>query len=136
MIKVKVFLICLSVVIVVFSLIVCIETYTLERAIARGVYTEIADDMQDIGYLHVGLADYYRKKMLEVGWEEVDADFYKGSWPREETLRARKERNEMITLTLTIRPTRLSQWINFFLEGETVFRFSGRRASEYFDPGW
>lgn len=136
MIKVKIFLICLSVMIVIFSVIVCMEMYAMERAVARGIYTDIADDMQDIGYLNEELASYYRGKMVEMGWQEVGGDFFGETWPRDEVHRARKERNELVSLTLTVRPTRLAQWIHLFVEGDEVFRFSGRRSSEYFDPGW
>lgn len=136
MTKVKVFLICLSVMIVIFSVIVCMEMYAMERAVARGIYSDIADDMQDIGYLNEQLASYYHDKMVEMGWQEVDSDFFAGTWPRNEAQRARKERNELISLKLTIRPTKLAQWIHLFVEGDEVFRFSGGRPSEYFDPGW
>jgi hypothetical protein len=134
--KVKVFLICLSVLVVVFSMLVCMEIYALERAIARGFYTDILDDMQDIGFLENGLADYYRSKMEELGWEAVEGDFFLGTWPLSETLRARKENNELVSLTVRIRPSRVSQWIHLFREGDTVFQFSGSRPSEYFDPRW
>ncbi|NGQ96423.1 hypothetical protein G3578_14765 [Brevibacillus sp. SYP-B805] len=136
MLKLKVFLLCLSVIIILFSGVMCMELYALERGIARGVYTDVMDDMQDIGYLHSGLADYYREEMNGMGWESVNSDYFDGSWPLEEGQRARKERNEMVRLTLTIRPSRMSQWINWFVTGETVFRFTGSRPSEYFDPGW
>jgi hypothetical protein len=136
MLKLKIFLLCLSVIIAVFSMVICMEMYALERAMARGIFSDVLDDMQDIGYLHSGLAGYYREEMVEMGWVSVSEDFFTGSWPREETQRARKERNEQITLTLTVRPSRLSQWINQFVTGEAVFRFSASRPSEYFDPGW
>lgn len=136
MVKTKVFLLCLGVIVALFSMIVSMELFALERAIARGIYTDVLDDMQDIGYLDDGLADYYQRQMVSLGWETEQADFFAGSWPRDEVRRARKENNELVSLTVMIRPSRLSQWINYFIAGETVFRFSGSRPSEYFDPGW
>ena len=135
MVKTKVFLLCLSVMLVLFSSIAAYEMYAMERAIARGYFADLLDDMQDIGYLESDLADYYRNEMRELGWEE-GGNFFAGSWPLAETQRARKENHEMVSLTLTVRPTRVAQWINLFVEGETVFTFTGSRPSEYFDPGW
>jgi hypothetical protein len=109
--------------------------YALERAIARGYFADVLDDMQDIGYLEPELAGYYRSKMRQLGWEESQ-DFFAGSWPTTEGQRAKKERNEMVSLSLMVRPSRVAQWINLFVEGDTVFSFTGSRPSEYFDPGW
>ncbi|QQE74618.1 hypothetical protein KDJ56_01005 [Brevibacillus composti] len=135
MLKAKVFLICLSVMLLLFSAIAAFEMYAMERAIARSIYADVFDDMQDIGYLEPLLADYYLGKMQDLGWD-VASDVFAGSNPRAEGLRARKERNEMVTLSLEVRPSRLSQWMHLFAKGETSFRFTGSRPSEYFDPGW
>lgn len=136
MTKLKVFLLCLAVIFTVFSMIVCIEMVTLERAIARGVYQDIMDDMQDIGYLDSQLASYYENEMSELGWEGMNGDFFAGTWPREVAARSNKEKNGQVILSLTIRPTRISQWVQLLLEGEPVFRFRGSRPSEYFDSAW
>lgn len=136
MIKLKVFLICLSVVLVMYSGIVCMEMYALERALARGFYSDILDDMQDIGYLDELLVLHYQNEMLAMGWESNEEDFFLGTYPREEAVRARKEHNETVTVTLTIRPSRISQWLHLFFYADTSFVFSGSRPSEYFDPGW
>ncbi|GEC93224.1 hypothetical protein BBR01nite_55550 [Brevibacillus brevis] len=109
--------------------------YAMERAIARGIYADLLDDMQDIGYLEPTLADYYLLKMKELGWE-VTEDAFAGSWPRTESERARKERQEAITLSVTIQPSKVTQWLHKFVEGDTSFSFTGSRPSEYFDPGW
>ncbi|USG65989.1 hypothetical protein NDK47_01120 [Brevibacillus ruminantium] len=135
MLKTKVFFICLSVMLILFSAIAAYEMYAMERAIARSIYADAFDDMQDIGYLEPLLADYYLQKMGDLGWD-VSLDVFSGSVPRTEGLRARKERDEMVTLTLTVRPSRLSQWMHLFVKGETSFHFTGSRPSEYFDPGW
>ncbi|MGE5702718.1 MAG: hypothetical protein ACM32O_09335 [Clostridia bacterium] len=134
--KLKVFLVCLSVMLFVFSAIACMETYSLERAIARGVYTDVIDDMQDIGYLDSQLAEYYRGKMHAWGWESEGGDYFVGSWPTSEAARARKERQEQVSLTLSIHPSKVSQWVNLLVEGRASFHFSGVRPSEYFDQGW
>ncbi len=136
MIKLKVFLICLAVLLTVFSTIVCVEMYTLEQAIACGFYADILDDMQDIGYLDSQLEDYYREKMKQLHWEGDGGDIFAGTSPRTEAARARKERQETVTLSLRIRPSRVSQWLHLLAEGEAVFRFYGQRPSEYFSPGW
>lgn len=136
MIKLKVFLVCLSVMLFVFSAIACMETYSLERTLARGVYTDLMDDMQDIGYLDSQLAAYYREKMNGWGWTGVEGDFYAGSYPVTEAARARKERKEDVSLKLSIHPSKLSQWMNLLVEGDSTFHFSGLRPSEYFDQGW
>jgi hypothetical protein len=135
MVKTKVFLICLSVILFVFSGIAAHEMYALERATARSMYDDILDDMQDIGYLESELADYYLGKMEQLGWD-VTEDVFAGSWPRIEAMRAKKEEKEMVTLTLTVRPSRVAQWIHLFVKGDTVFSFTGSRPSEYFDPEW
>jgi hypothetical protein len=135
MVKTKVFLICLSVMIVLFSAVAACQMYAMERAIARGIFADVLDDMQDIGYLDPALADYYRQKMAELGWD-VTGDVFAGSWPQAEQQRALKEQNEMVTLTLTVRPSRVAQWLNQFAEGNAAFFFTGSRPSEYFDPGW
>jgi hypothetical protein len=135
MVKAKVFLICLCVIIFVFSGIASHEMYAMERAIARSMYEDIFDDMQDIGYLEQELADYYRGKMEQLGWD-VTEDVFAGSWPRTEAMRAKKEENQMVSLTLMVRPSRVAQWIHMFVEGDAVFSFSGIRPSEYFTPEW
>lgn len=135
MVKAKVFLICLSVLIIVFSAIGAYQMYALERAIARGMYADILDDMQDIGYLEPTLASYYLQEMNELGWD-VAGDVFAGSWPRTEGERARKERKETVTLTFTVHPSRVAQWLHRFVEGDALFSFAGSRPSEYFDPGW
>ncbi|MGG1662851.1 hypothetical protein [Brevibacillus sp. NRS-1366] len=109
--------------------------YAMERAIARGIYADILDDMQDIGYLEPSLADYYLDKMGELGWD-VSGDVFAGSWPRVESARARKERQEDVTLAVTVTPSKVAQWLHRFVEGDTSFSFAGSRPSEYFDPGW
>ncbi len=136
MIKLKVFLICLSVLLLVFAAITCMETYSLERAIARGFFSDMLDDMQDIGYLDNHLRDYYREKMQALGWESETGDFFAGTKPLVQGERARKERNETITFMLSVRPSRVSQWLHILTTGDSVFRFSGTRPSEYFDQGW
>ena len=136
MLKLKVFLICLSVFFSVFSMIVCVETYTLERAMARGIYQDLLDDMQDIGYLDSRLAAYYANKMEALGWEGVEGDFFKGSQPRDVLIRALKEKNQTIFLSLQIKPSIITQWVHLLFEGEPLFQFSGSRPSEYFDMGW
>ena len=45
--------------------------YAMERAIARGIYADILDDMQDIGYLEPSLADYYLEKMGDLPGKEI-----------------------------------------------------------------
>lgn len=127
---------CLPVILALFSMIVCVEMYTLERAIARSYFQDLLDDMQDIGYLDHQLSSYYRDKMNEIGWESIEGDFFVGSSPQDEALRARKERNEIIHLSMQIRPSKISEWMNLLFEGEPVFQFSGSRPSEYFSPGW
>lgn len=135
MVKLKVFLICLSVLIIVTSALGAYHLYAMERAIARGIYADILDDMQDIGYLEPSLADYYLGKMGELGWD-VSGDVFAGSWPRVENARARKERQEEVMLAVTIIPSKVTQWLNRFVEGDASFSFAGSRPSEYFDPGW
>lgn len=135
MVKAKVFLICLLVLLLVTSALGAYHLYAMERAIARGIYADLLDDMQDIGYLEPTLADYYLLKMKELGWE-VTGDAFAGSWPRTESERARKERQEAITLSVTIQPSKVTQWLHKFVEGDTFFSFTGSRPSEYFDPGW
>lgn len=102
---------------------------------ARAFYTDILDDMQDIGYLDDELAAYYLRKMGELGWL-MGEDVFAGSSPRSASERARKERQEEVTLVLTVYPSRVSQWLNRFAEGEVAFTFAGSRPSEYFDPEW
>lgn len=135
MVKLKVFLICLSVLIIVTSALGAYHLYAMERAIARGIYADILDDMQDIGYLEPSLADYYLGKMGELGWD-VSGDVFAGSWPRVESARARKERQEEVMLAVMVIPSKVTQWLNRFVEGEASFSFAGSRPSEYFDPGW
>lgn len=135
MVKAKVFLICLLVLLLVTSALGAYHLYAMERAIARGIYADILDDMQDIGYLEPALANYYLHKMNELGWD-VTKDVFAGSWPRVEGERARKERQEAITLSVTIEPSKVTQWLNKFVEGDASFSFTGSRPSEYFDPGW
>lgn len=135
MVKLKVFLICLSVLIIVTSALGAYHLYAMERAIARGIYADILDDMQDIGYLEPSLADYYLGKMGELGWD-VSGDVFAGSWPRVESARARKERQEEVMLAVTVIPSKVTQWLNRFVEGDASFSFAGSRPSEYFDPGW
>ncbi|MFM1655047.1 hypothetical protein ACI7RC_23575 [Brevibacillus sp. B_LB10_24] len=136
MLKLPVFLTCLSVIIFLFAAVVCVEMYTLERAIARGFYTDLLDDMQDIGYLDAELESYYKEKMNELEWEAAQGDYFAGTWPREESLRSRKQLHDLVHLSLGIRPTRLSQWMHYLFKGERVFTFTGSRPSEYFDPEW
>lgn len=136
MIKLKVFLICLGVMLIVFSGITCMEVYSLERTMARSIYTDLMDDMQDIGYLDDQLAGYYRTKMSELGWVPPHGDFFTGSWPLDVNFRAHKEQQELVSLQLSIRPSLLTQWMHLLVEGEPTFQFSGRRPSEYFDQGW
>jgi len=135
MVKLKMFLICLSVLLFTFSSVACVEMYALERAVARGIYQDVMDDMQDIGYLDENTQKYYQDKMLQLGWNG-DGDFFQGSWPQDISQRAQKERRENIVLVLRIRPSKISQWMNQLLIGEALFTFSGSRPSEYFDPGW
>ncbi|OUQ85833.1 hypothetical protein B5G50_24600 [Brevibacillus brevis] len=135
MVKAKVFLICLLVLLLITSALGAYHLYAMERAIARGIYADLLDDMQDIGYLEPTLADYYLLKMKGLGWE-VTGDTFAGSWPRTESERARKERQEAITLSVTIQPSKVTQWLHKFVEGNTSFSFTGGRPSEYFDPGW
>lgn len=135
MVKVKVFLICLSVLIIVTSALGAYHMYAMERAIARSIYADILDDMQDIGYLEPSLAEYYVEKMEELGWN-VSVDVFAGSWPLVENERARKERQESVTLTLKVTPSRVAQWLHRFVEGEISFSFAGSRPSEYFDSRW
>lgn len=134
--KLLVFLVCLGVMITVFSLIVCLEIYSLERAIARGFYSDILDDMQDLGYLDSRLEQYYTDKLNSFGWQAVAGDYFTGSAPRTEVFRAKKERNEHVRLVLRIRPSQVSQWLQYFQEGERDFLFTGSRPSEYFSPEW
>jgi|GEM_PF-647252 len=136
MLKLKIFFACLTVLFFLFSMVVCVEVYTMERAFARGVFTDLLDEMQDKGYLDDQLALYYATKMTELGWQQVEQDFYRGTWPREEVQRAKKELHQSVFLSLHVRPSRVSQWFHLFLSGETVFRLTGSRPSEYFDPGW
>lgn len=109
--------------------------YALERSIARAIYTDILDDMQDIGYLEPGLAAYYLQKMQDLGWD-VSEDVFAGSGPRAVSTRALKERNETVTLVVSIYPSRLAQWMHRFVAGQVAFSFAGSRPSEYFDPEW
>ncbi|MBO8165527.1 MAG: hypothetical protein H0Z34_17765 [Brevibacillus sp.] len=134
--KLVVFMICLSVTITIFSMIACIEIYSLERAIARGFYSDIMDDMQDIGYLDDRLEQYYRDKLKSFGWKPLEGDFFAGTHPRTAAVRARKENNEHVTLVLRIQPSQVSQWLHYFQEGERDFLFTGSRPSEYFSPEW
>lgn len=135
MVKAKVFLICLIVLLLVTSALGAYHLYAMERAIARGIYADLLDDMQDIGYLEPALANYYTLKMNQLGWD-VTEDVFAGSWPRTVGERARKERQESITVKVTIQPSRVTQWLNKYAEGDTSFVFTGSRPSEYFDPGW
>lgn len=135
MVKAKVFLVCLIVLLFVISGVGAYHLYAMERAIARGIYADILDDMQDIGYLDPVLAEYYTQKMDDLGWD-VTADIFAGSWPRTINERARKEQNESVTLTVTVRPSNVAKWLNAFVEGDAAFSFTGSRPSEYFDPGW
>jgi hypothetical protein len=135
MVKVKVFIVCITVLIFVFSAIAAYQLYALERSIARSFYTDILDDMQDIGYLDPELAAYYLREMEELGWS-VTEDVFAGSSPRNASERARKERQENVTLVVTVYPSRVAQWLHRFLEGEVAFTFAGSRPSEYFDPEW
>mgnify|MGYP001451521869 CR=1 FL=1 len=134
--KLLIFLICLGVMIAVFSMIAGIEIYSLERAMARGFYSDILDDMQDIGYLDSRLEQYYTDKLNSFGWQPLAGDYFAGSVPRTEGARARKERNERVLLVLRIRPSPVSQWLHYFQEGERDFLFTGSRPSEYFSAEW
>lgn len=109
--------------------------YAMERAIARSIYADLLDDMQDIGYLDSALAQYYIQEMTELGWD-VTGDVFAGTNPRTENERARKERQDKVTLAINIRPSHVAQWLHRFVEGEVSFTFVGSRPSEYFDPGW
>lgn len=135
MVKLKVFLICLTVLILVFSAVGAFHLYAMERAMARSIYADLLDDMQDIGYLDPALEEYYLQEMDDMGWD-VSGDVFAGSWPRSEHERARKERQETVTLSVTVRPSIVSGWLHRFAEGEIAFSFAGSRPSEYFDPGW
>lgn len=135
MVKAKVFLVCIAVLLLVFSGIGAYHMYALERSIARAIYTDILDDMQDIGYLEPSLSAYYLQKMEELGWD-VSGDVFAGSGPRSLSERARKERNEEVTLVVSIYPSRVAQWMNRFVAGEVIFSIAGSRPSEYFDPEW
>ncbi|KQL47054.1 hypothetical protein AN963_19635 [Brevibacillus choshinensis] len=135
MVKAKVFIICLTVLILVLSAIGAYHMYAMERAIARSIYADLLDDMQDIGYLDSALAEYYLQEMAELGWD-VTGDVFAGTSPRTENERARKERQETVTLAINIRPSHVAQWLHRFVEGEVSFMFVGSRPSEYFDPGW
>ncbi|UFJ40597.1 hypothetical protein LOK74_21675 [Brevibacillus humidisoli] len=134
--KLTVFIICLGVLITIFSMIVCIEIYSLERAMARGFYSDILDDMQDIGYLDSRLEQYYTAKLDSFGWQPLDADYFTGTLPRTATARAKKEQNQHVLLVVRIRPSQVSQWLHYFQEGERDFLFTGSRPSEYFSPEW
>ena len=135
MVKLKVFLVCIALLIFVFSAMGAYQMYALERAIARSYFADIMDDMQDIGYLDPALAAYYLQEMEELGWD-VTGDAFAGSSPLSASQRARKERQEEVTLVLTVYPSRIAQWLNRFVQGEIAFMFSGSRPSEYFDPEW
>jgi hypothetical protein len=135
MVKAKVFLICITVLLLVFSAIGAYHMYALERSIARAIYTDILDDMQDIGYLEPDLATYYLQKMEELGWD-VSGDVFAGSGPRTAGERAKKERREEVTLMVRVYPSRVAQWMHRFVVGEIAFSFAGSRPSEYFDPEW
>ncbi|MFD2369662.1 hypothetical protein ACFSO0_06760 [Brevibacillus sp. GCM10020057] len=135
MAKLKVFIISLTVLLLVFSALGAYHMYAMERAIARSIYADLLDDMQDIGYLDAALADYYLQEMADLGWD-VSGDVFAGSMPRAESKRARKERQETVTLAMTVTPSKVAQWLNRFVEGQVAFTFVGSRPSEYFDPGW
>jgi hypothetical protein len=135
MVKLKVFLVCITLLIVVFSAVGAYQLYALERAIARSYFADIMDDMQDIGYLDPALAAYYLREMEQLGWD-VTGDVFAGSSPRHASQRARKERREEVTLVMTVYPSRIAQWLNRIVQGEMAFTFSGSRPSEYFDPEW
>ncbi|HZG82823.1 MAG TPA: hypothetical protein VEZ13_18870 [Brevibacillus sp.] len=135
MVKAKVFLISFTVLLLIFSGIGAYHMYAMERSVARAIYADVLDDMQDIGYLEPDLAAYYVQKMEELGWD-VSGDVFEGSRPRSPGERARKERQEEVTLVLRIHPSRLSQWMHRFVQGEILFSFAGSRPSEYFDPEW
>lgn len=135
MVKLKVFIISLAVMLAILSALGAYHMYAMERAIARSIYADMLDDMQDIGYLDPALAAYYSQEMAELGWD-VSGDVFAGSGPRAENQRARKERQEAVTLAITVTPSKVAQWLNRFVEGEVAFTFIGTRPSEYFDPGW
>ncbi|WP_411503034.1 hypothetical protein [Brevibacillus centrosporus] len=135
MVKLKVFIISLAVMLAILSALGAYHMYAMERAIARSIYADMLDDMQDIGYLDPALAEYYSQEMAELGWD-VSGDVFAGSGPRTENQRARKERQEAVTLAITVTPSKVAQWLNRFVEGEVAFTFIGTRPSEYFDPGW
>lgn len=135
MVKAKVFLVCIALLIFIFSAMGAYQLYALERAIARSFYTDMLDDMQDIGYLDAELAAYYLEEMEELGWD-VTGDVFAGSSPRNASERARKERQEEVTLVITVYPSRVAQWLHRLVQGEVAFTFAGSRPSEYFDPEW
>jgi hypothetical protein len=135
MVKAKVFLVCMITLLFVISGVGAYHLYAMERAIARSIYADVLDDMQDIGYLNQALTDYYTNKMARLGWD-VSTDVFAGSWPRGEGERARKERKESVTLAMKVTPSNVAKWLNAFVEGDTAFSFTGSRPSEYFDPGW
>ncbi|WP_232699083.1 hypothetical protein [Brevibacillus daliensis] len=134
--KLKVFLLCLVAILLLFSITACIQMYTMERALARGIFSDVLDDMKDIGYLDQELEKYYHDKMDQYGWKTINGDFFQGTWPRDANLRSHKERSELIHLTLRIQPSRISRWIHTFTKGEAEFIFSAKQPSEYFDSRW
>ncbi|WP_255298601.1 hypothetical protein [Brevibacillus dissolubilis] len=103
---------------------------------ARGFFTDIMDEMRDVGYLSPELRAYYQAEMEQMGWGQADGDFFAGSSPQAGSERARKNLQEHVSLVLTVQPTRVSSWIHLFWAGESHFRFAASQPSEYFETGW
>lgn len=136
MIKLKVFLFGLSVLVPILAIIVGIEIYSMERALARGIFHDVMDEMQNDGYLDQSTSFYYGAQMDELGWHSVGTDYFQGTYPRNESNRARKELQQNVRLVISIRPSVVTRWVHFLKEGEGTFTFSSVRPSEYYHPEW
>lgn len=136
MIKVKLFLFCLLAIFLLFSMTASLELISVEHALARSIFSDVLDDMRDIGYLDRDVERYYSEKMNQLGWEAVDGDYFQGSFPRQMNQRVLKEKQQFIELHLQIRPSRVTRLLKKYTRDGYPFAFHSRQPSEYFDVRW
>ncbi|TPG70393.1 hypothetical protein EEL31_19100 [Brevibacillus laterosporus] len=136
MIKLKLFLFCLLAIFLLFSMTASLELFSIEHALARSIFSDVMDDMRDIGYLDRDVERYYSEKMNQLGWEAVDGDYFQGSFPRQMNQRVSKEKQQFIELHLQIRPSRVARLLNKYTRDDYSFAFYSRQPSEYFDVRW
>ncbi|MGG1444012.1 hypothetical protein ABE354_18520 [Brevibacillus laterosporus] len=136
MIKIKLFFVCLVAIVFLISMTACLEMFIVEHALARGIFSDVMDNMRDIGYLDRDVERYYSEKMNKLGWEAMDGDYFQGSYPRKINQRVLKEKQEFIELQLQVKPSRVARMLNKYTKGTYLFAFYSRQPSEYFDVRW